>query len=90
MREILLLEKYILHPMWCYKQRKRLRNFNPTIISNNCTAGFIYHDLGLKFLSPTINLTVKDFPLFISHLEHYLSCELIEILRGGGVHQRAD
>lgn len=84
MREILLLEKYILHPMWCYKQRKRLRNFNPTIISNNCTAGFIYHDLGLKFLSPTINLTVKDFPLFISHLEHYLSCELIEISRGGG------
>ena len=68
----------ILHERWCGSQRRRLKNFNPTIISNNCCAGFIYHDLGLKFNSPTINLTVKNFPLFIQHLEHYLSCKLIE------------
>ena len=84
MQDLLLPEKYILHPMWCYKQRKRLRNFNPTIISNNCTAGFIYHDLGLEFRSPTINLTIKQFPLFIAHLPHYLNCELMEICGGGG------
>lgn len=50
-----------LHERWCNVQRRRLRNSSPTIISNNCCAGFIYHDLGLKFNSPTINLTVKIF-----------------------------
>ena len=68
----------ILHERWCNVQRRKLRNSSPTIISNNCCAGFIYHDLGLKFNSPTINLTVKNFPLFIQHLEHYLGCNLVE------------
>ena len=36
------------------------------------------YDLGLRFNSPTINLTVKNFPLFIQHLEHYLGCNLVE------------
>lgn len=79
----IVLEPYhciqaILHERWCRIQREKLRNFSPTIISNNCCAGFIYHDLGLKFNSPTINLTVKNFPLFIQYLEHYLGCILIE------------
>lgn len=68
----------VLHRRWCEKLRKRLRNQNPTIITNNCCGGFIYHDLGLKFNSPTINLTVQNYPLFLEHLEHYLSCNLVE------------
>lgn len=67
-----------LHNQWCKKLRSRLKNTTPTIISNNCCAGFIYHDLGIRFNSPTINLTIKNFPLFIAHFSHYMSCPLVK------------
>lgn len=40
----------------------------------------MYHDLGLRFLSPTINLFMKpaDFVRFCSNLQHYLTAELKE------------
>ncbi len=47
------------------KMRKALRNKEFTLLSNNCNGGFIYHDLGLQFLSPTINM-------FFYH-DHYLT-----------------
>lgn len=68
----------VLHKIWCQKLRRRLDNTNISIISNNCLGGFISHDLGLKFNSPTVNLTVQNFPLFVEHFEHYLKCDLIE------------
>lgn len=51
-----------------------------TIISSNCIGGMIYHDLGLKFKSPTINLyfTCHDFALFINNLKYYLSLTPVE------------
>lgn len=56
--------------------RLRLRNVSPSIIANNCTAGIIYHDLGLKFRSPTINLyfETEDYHKFLRSLEHYVHC----------------
>lgn len=53
------------------RMRKRLKNKNFSLITNNCTGGFIYHDLGLRFNSPTINLFFyKDhFFTFLEHLE---------------------
>ena len=56
--------------------RLRLRNTAPTIIANNCTAGMIYHDLGLKFCSPTINLYFEpeDYWKFLRSLEYYVRC----------------
>ncbi len=67
-------DAYLLH------KRKRLRNLDPTIISNNCVGGVIYHDLGLKFCSPTINLffEAEDFLKFAKNLKYYLSLELRE------------
>ena len=59
----------------------RLKNKNPTIISSNCNGGFIAHDLGLRFNSPTVNLffTAADFIRFASNPEYYLSAEPEEI-----------
>ena len=56
----------------------RLKNKKPSIIASNCNGGVIYHDLGLKFCSPTINLFFypKDYLKFISNLRYYLSLEL--------------
>lgn len=41
--------------------------------------GIIYHDLGMQFLSPTINLKIlpNDFVEFVSHLKFYLSQKII-------------
>lgn len=66
-------------------RRLRLRNRDFSLITNNCIAGIIYHDLGLPFRSPTINLFFEneDFFRFAGHLEHYLSCEMEELYRPG-------
>lgn len=41
------------------KDRRRLSNKNFTILSTNCIGGVMYHNLNLKFLSPTINLWIS-------------------------------
>lgn len=56
-----------------------------TILSNNCLGGVICHELGLRFLSPTINLwmTPSDFIKYCANLRHYSACKLRFV--GGGV-----
>ena len=48
-------------------ERRRLINTNFTIISQNCIGSIMYHDLGQKFLSPTINMLFEpsDFVKFL-------------------------
>lgn len=64
------------------KLRARLTNLSVSIISNNCTGGVISHDLGLKFLSPTVNLfmVAENFIKFCENLEYYLQIDNIEEL----------
>ena len=65
-----------------YKRKsKRLTNRTPSIIANNCLGTFVYHNFGLEFRSPTINLTFKDsdFIRFVQNLKGYLSAELVDI-----------
>ena len=61
--------------------KKRVNHAKPepvSIISQNCIGGVLYHDLGMKFLSPTINLFFKepDFVRFANNLTYYINCEL--------------
>ena len=65
-------------------QSKRIRDIcgkeefsDFTILSQNCIGGVLYHDLGLQFSSPTVNLffEANDFVKFVLKLDHYLSCE---------------
>lgn len=69
------------HEAYLRQKRLRLNHSELTIISNNCVAGVIYHDLGLRFDSPTINLFfgAEDFVRFAENLKDYLSLELREI-----------
>lgn len=64
-----------------FNNRIKLKNKNITILSNNCTAGIIYHELKLKFLSPTINLLMEkfDFLNFVEHIEDYKKSKLVEV-----------
>lgn len=58
--------------------RKKLKNKDFSIICSTCIGGVIYHDLGMQFLSPTINMYMSnlDFIKFACNLKQYLSMEL--------------
>lgn len=62
-----------------YKQTIVNKDF--TIICSNCMAGVLYHDIGMPFLSPTINLAFdgEDFCKFCENIPHYLSCKMMEM-----------
>lgn len=55
------------------KNRKNLKNKTFTLLCNNCNGGFLYHDLGLQFQSPFINLWIKpnDFIKYLKNIPHY-------------------
>lgn len=57
------------------RQRIRLKNRKFSLLTGNCIGGYLYHQLGLPFLSPTINMMIlnQDFKKLILNLEHYLS-----------------
>lgn len=60
------------------RNRKRLTNRTPTLISSNCTAGVLYHCLGLEFRSPFINLwlTNDDFVTAMENFDDFLATPL--------------
>ena len=62
------------------KKFSNLDNKDFTIFSCNCTGGVLYHDLNMKFLSPTINMYMvcEDFIKFCENPKHYLSLEMEE------------
>jgi len=63
------------------KLQSRLESKDFTLITSNCCGGIIYHRLGHKFLSPTINLwfTDEDYVTFIYNLKEFVEKgELIE------------
>lgn len=77
----------ILAEMWKWQHEKIRKGYRekfygkkPSIISCNCIGGIIYHELGLEFTSPTINLYMKseDFIKFCEKLSYYLSQEIEE------------
>lgn len=59
------------------KRRKAYVNRDVSIISMNCTGGILYHDLGLQFLSPTVNMYFKaeDFIKFCENIDKYLAID---------------
>lgn len=61
------------------KMRKNLVNTKPTFLCPNCIGGILFHDLGIQFQSPTVNLMMikQDFAEFVLHLDDYLERNLI-------------
>lgn len=62
------------------KNKKRLKNKDITIISSNCTGGFLYHWLGMQFRSPFINLymTPDDFIIAMEHFDEFIEYPITE------------
>ena len=65
-------------PFFNIKKYLNLLHNTPTIISNNCLGGILYHTLSLKLNSPFINLwlTDEDFIKFMKNPKKYLSLEV--------------
>ena len=62
--------------------RNRITNKDFTLIARDCVGGILYHQLGLKFLSPTINLFFipEEFNYFCLNLKEYIAGELVELV----------
>lgn len=60
-----------------FDYRRKNHNHDFTIICQNCLAGIIYSQLGMKFLSPTINMFIEDenFIKLVYNFKHYMSVE---------------
>lgn len=69
----------VFGPVRCRRLRKKLSNTNFSLISQNCLGGVIYHDFGLRFLSPTINLYMSsnDFLVFVENIREFENSELV-------------
>lgn len=52
----------------------------PTIVASNCTGGFLYHWLGLRFNSPFINLWMNndDFITAMENFDEFINTPLTE------------
>lgn len=69
------------NPLACLRRnnmRRRLSNHNITFLCPNCIGGILFHDLGLQFMSPTVNLmmTQTDFVKFVLNMDFYLAQKL--------------
>lgn len=73
------VRKKVFEPFAINKRKKRLKRdiSSLTIISRNCIGGIIYHDLGLQFKSPIINMYIetKDFLLLCNDLMSFFSLD---------------
>lgn len=61
--------------------RTRNKKEKITILCANCIGGIIYHNLGLRFYSPTVNLTIinSSFIKFLHNQSYYLGLSPIEV-----------
>ncbi len=79
----LLLEKGKRAERQLYNRRrkKRLKNKNFTILASNCNGSFMYYDMGLRYLTPTVNLAISmdDFVKMAAKLKHYMEQDMVEV-----------
>lgn len=62
------------------KRRSRLKNEDFTIIASNCSGMFMYYDLGMRYLTPTVNLSMEmnDFVKMAGNLEWYMEQKMVD------------
>lgn len=70
----LKLRNKVYLPLTKNLRRKKLKDNNFTIISNNCWGGTVYESYGIKKLSPTVGMFImpEDYLKFVANLDYYL------------------
>ncbi len=76
------VEGYHINKFLAYFRRKLFKGEIPTIISNDCSAGYIYHIMDMIMISPTINTGIDqdDFIKLCRNTRHYAQQKV------GGLH----
>ena len=71
-------EGYHINKLLSYFRRKLFKGEVPTVISNNCAAGFIYDLMDMIMISPTINTGIvpDDFIKLCQNPEYYLNKDM--------------
>lgn len=64
-----------------FRAKRRIKNKDFSLFCGDCMGGIIYHQLGLPFLSPTVNMRIyqNHFYKLVLNLREYLDGELKEI-----------
>lgn len=64
--------------------KRGIKDKDITLISNNCLAGCVLHDFGMRFDTPTINLFIPfpDYIKFLSDLKRFVNKEILDITNG--------
>ncbi len=67
-------------PWFDLEEYIKLKSSDVTILSNYCLGGVLYKELGLKALSPTVDMFCagKDYLKFLENYKFYLSIEMVE------------
>lgn len=78
-QEKMIAGRVLQHPDFDFAKYIRIRKHVPSIISQDCFGGILYSNLGLPFLSPTINMfwTSEDYYKLLSNLKEYMEKPLI-------------
>ena len=68
-------KKYVEYIRSCYDYTRP----TTTIICSTCIGGMISHNLGLRFMSPTVNIWMipSDLVKFVSDIDRYISSPII-------------
>lgn len=64
------------------KAKKRHNGMDFSLLTATCVGGYIYHQLGKQFMSPTISLNLfnSHFYKFITNLDYYLSLDFVPVV----------
>ncbi|MEY8462811.1 DUF1919 domain-containing protein [Streptococcus merionis] len=73
--------KPLVYPILNFIPRRRLKNKQFTIISDNCWAGKVYQELGLPYQTPTIGLFIfsPDYLKLVKNPKYYLKNDNVEL-----------
>lgn len=68
----------IINPIMGERRKRKLKNEDFTIISNNCWAGHVYRYFNLPYNTPTVGLYFypDEYIRFLSNLKKYMAIEL--------------
>lgn len=77
-RECIIKSDVVNNPLFDINKYLNILKNKPTIFSNNCWGGLTYHQLGLEFNSPLINLWFwdDDYIKFLKNPKFYINQEL--------------
>ncbi len=76
----IIRSKVFLTPFFDLAEYLRLKDSRCSILSNFCLGGIVSDQLGLEFLSPTVNMVClgEEFIKFVNNFEEYLSVDMVE------------